>query len=400
MKKLSLLLLSLFLLLSAAIPVTAAVCGEAVPKDEGALRDYIKDCQAKIADNQGQQKTLAAAIAYFDNQIALTTAEIARIEAQLATLEIEIQDLEVKIDSIDYSLTDLTKTFISRVQSAYKKRLTTSPVTTLFATEGVGQLLRQLKYLESSRSHDQALMLELESERLTFDEQKTLKEAKQQEIIKVQTELRVKQSALAAQKAAKNSLLLETKNSEARFQSLLAQARAEFEAIQNILAGQGVETKVKEVAANDPIANIIMGSSCNSSGAHLHFIVSENGSTHNPFSYLGGTEHDNCSGSSCGSGDGDPFNPSGSWPWPISPPVTFSQGYGSTWAVRNTWVGGIYNFHNGIDINSSSSQVRAVQAGTLYRGAYTGSGGCALRYVRVDHLDSNLDTFYLHINYI
>jgi len=40
-----------------------------------------------------------------------------------------------------------------------------------------------------------------------------------------------------------------------------------------------------------------------------------------------------------------------------------------------------------------------VRSGTLFRGSYTGWNGCKLRYVRVDNDDSNLDTFYLHINY-
>ncbi|KKQ82625.1 MAG: hypothetical protein UT06_C0043G0001, partial [Candidatus Woesebacteria bacterium GW2011_GWA1_38_8] len=67
---------------------------------------------------------------------------------------------------------------------------------------------------------------------------------------------------------------------------------------------------------------------------------------------------------------------------------------------RNTWVGRIYSFHNGIDIVSNSSpDVRAVQGGTLFRGSFNGSNGCRLRYVRVDHESGDFDTLYLHINY-
>jgi len=133
----------------------------------------------------------------------------------------------------------------------------------------------------------------------------------------------------------------------------------------------------------------------------LHFITSQDGKAVNPFNYLRpGVDFENCSGSSCGSSDGDAFNPSGSWDWPIAPKIKYSQGFGSTWATRNTWVGRIYSAHNGIDINSNSgSEVKAVRGGTLFRGSYSGASGCRLRYVRVDHDDSDLDTFYLHINY-
>ena len=166
------------------------------------------------------------------------------------------------------------------------------------------------------------------------------------------------------------------------------------------MAGKGTESQVGHVNEGERIASVIQGASCNSSGTHSHFIVSSNGVTQNPFSYLrSGVSFENCSGPYCGSPDADPFNPSGSWNWPMNPSIKFNQGYGVTWAVRNTWAGSIYSFHNGLDFNGASSEVKAVRAGILFRGSYIGGSGCSLRYVRVDHDENELDTFYLHVNY-
>ena len=63
--------------------------------------------------------------------------------------------------------------------------------------------------------------------------------------------------------------------------------------------------------------------------------------------------------------------------------------------MRNTWVGRIYSFHNGIDITGSSSNVYAVADGTLYRGSY--AVGCTLSYAKLAHKDSNVATLYLHV---
>ncbi len=129
-------------------------------------------------------------------------------------------------------------------------------------------------------------------------------------------------------------------------------------------------------------------------------MVVENGEIKNPFNYLkSGVDYENCSAADCGSAGADPFNPSGSWIWPINPKIKFYQGYGNTWAVNHTWVRSIYTFHNGIDINSDSAEVKAVQSGTLYQGSYLGSNGCRLRYVRVEHENANIETIYAHINY-
>ena len=176
---------------------------------------------------------------------------------------------------------------------------------------------------------------------------------------------------------------------------MLEQARAEYTAIQGIIAGAGTETKLREVKKGDAIASVISGASCNSSGGHLHFIIQDNGAVVNPFAYLKSVDYSNCSGSSCGSSDGDSFSPSGSWDWPLNPPIELEQGYGSTWGVRNTWVGRIYSFHNGIDINGSSNTVSSVADGELYKGSY--AVGCALSYVKVVHKESNIVTFYLHV---
>ncbi len=352
----------------------------------------------KIGTLSGQKQTLAQAIAYLNTQIKLTQAKISATTIQLDKLGVEIDDLTGKIESIDFSLDDLTKLFISRVRETYM-RPSKYDTAIIAQSSGLGDILRGVEYTKKVRDHDRSILIALEKSRLDFNTQKELKETKQKEIETLKKKLDADKAVLASQVAAKNQLLIETKNSEAKYQLLLSQAMAELEAINDIIAGKGVEIEAGQILENQRIASVIQSASCNSSGAHLHFIVSQSGITQNPFNYLSAADHDNCSGSSCDSGDGDAFNPSGSWQWPISPKIKFSQGYGSTWAVRNTWVGRIYNFHNGIDINGSSSEVRTVKAGILYRGSYTGQDNCSLRYVRVDHADSDLETFYLHVNY-
>jgi murein DD-endopeptidase MepM/ murein hydrolase activator NlpD len=168
---------------------------------------------------------------------------------------------------------------------------------------------------------------------------------------------------------------------------LLSKARAEFAAIQGIVSGAGTETKMREVSKGDIIAFVISGASCNSTGTHLHFIVKSGNTVINPFSQLKNIDFVNYA-------YGDPFNPSGSWDWPLSPPIRFNQGYGVTNYVLS---GGWYDFHNGIDIASSSNAVLAVESGTLYRGSYSGNGGCTLPYVKLEHKDSDYSTLYLHV---
>lgn len=351
------------------------------------LSNQIEEYQRELDKLKSQASTLSNQIAQYDAQIRLTSLKIAQTEEKVALLGGRINQLEVSLKALDSA-------FTSRVVQTYKMSRTKEALILLMTSPDLTSAFSSFHYLQKIQEEDRNLLLRLENAQVSYKEEKVDQE-------NLQKELSDQKNVLGSQKSAKTYLLQVTKNDEKKYQELLNSSRAEFEAIQAIIAGKGKENEVGKISQGQRIASIIQGASCNSSGAHLHFIVSQGGNTQNPFSFLrSGVDFENCSGSSCESSDGDSFNPNGSWDWPISPKIKYSQGYGETWAVRNTWVGRVYRSHNGIDINSlSSSEIKAVRSGTLYQGSYTGYNGCRLRYVRVDHDDSDLDTFYLHINY-
>ena len=352
------------------------------------LKDEIDQYESEIQKLQGDADTLSNQIAQYDAQIYLTSLKITQTKEK-------INQLGGRIDQLEGSLQSLTTAFNNRVKRTYKMARLNQPYLMILTSDDLSGAVSSFHYIKKIQESDRDLLLRLEQAQEVYVAEKT-----DQEVL--QEELEQQQAVLGSQKAAKAQLLEETKNDEKRYQELLSTAKASYESIQAIISGRGDETEVGTVSAGERIASIIQGASCNSSGAHLHFIVKDsNGNSQNPFTFLKpGMSANNCSGSSCGSDDGDPFNPSGTWEWPVSGPIKFTQGYGSTWATRNTWVGRIYSFHNGIDFNNSSNpEVRAVSSGILYQGSYSGSNGCRLRYVRVDHDQNDYDTLYLHINY-
>jgi peptidoglycan hydrolase CwlO-like protein len=402
-KKLLVFLLVLIGLASILLPAQALEdCSGLEGTEKGkCLLELEAELRVKIQELQGQQKTLAEAISYLDSRIRLTKTQIEQTENELEILQKEIATLNVKIERLDVDLTDVSKVLISRVGATYK-RSRTPPFFVFFSSGGFSDFYGRIKYLQLAQINDRQVLMQLQETRDIHQQQKDLKQKKQEEMTKLQEQLAQQRTALNQQKVSKEELLQQTQNDEQKYQQLLAASRAELEAIQAIIAGKGTETEAGHVKAGDKIASIIQGGSCNSSGTHLHFMVSESGVIKNPFGYLKTIDYINCSGpggyNECN--PGDPFNPTGSWDWPISPPVRFSQGFGDTWAVHNTWVGQIYSFHNGIDINSeSSSTVKAIKDGDLFKGSYSGSGGCSLRYVRVHHDEGNVDTYYLHVNF-
>jgi septal ring factor EnvC (AmiA/AmiB activator) len=399
--KKGLVLLCFFTALILSPSLVLAITDQECQDDLNSGRNHLEECinlwSGLVGEKRQQITSLKAELQRFDASIAITTAQIYKTVAEIDQLEKEIDVLGTKIGHLDISLDQLSEILVKRITETYKKgRLDSFAL--LFSSNNFSDFIGRYKYLRVIQLHDRKLMLQMESVRANYADQKTVKEEKQVELEAARKKLEAQKLVLAQQKADRQRLLAATQNDEMRYQSLIASARAELIAIKGILAGQGKEVEVRHVNEGEKIASLIAGASCNSSGTHLHFMVVQGSNPQNPFNHLsGGISVENCSGSSCGSGDGDPFNPSGSWGWPLNPPLKFSQGYGVTWAIQHTWVGTVYDFHNGIDIISDSLDVKAVKNGTLYQGIY--QGGCNLTYVRVDHDDSDLDTLYLHVNY-
>ena len=334
-----------------------------------------------------------------NTSIAITTARIFATIKEIENLEKEIASLISKIGRLDISLDQLSEILAKRIAETYKKGKIDF-LSLFLSSKNFSDFVSSYKYLKVTQLHDRSLMVQMETARTNFADQKTLKEEKQKELDAAKKKNESLKLILAQQKKEKESLLKEGEKRIKDIQQLINQAIAEQVAIKGILAGQGKESKVGDVSDGQRIASLIQGSSCNSSGTHLHFMVIQDNNAQNPFNYLkSGIDYKNCSGSSCDGSDGDPFNPSGSWNWPINPQITLNQGYGKTWAVDHTWVGRVYQFHDGIDIIGSSSEVKAVKSGELFRGVYSGSSGCILQYVSVHHTEGNFNTYYLHVNY-
>jgi len=365
---------------------------EEVQADLGAIQSKIAEYESKINELQSEAKSLSSQIQIVDSQIALTELRIEEAEAKIKALKEDIEVTEDKIYNLEGDIDGISRALLNRIVASYKYGKVEA-WEVLLTSGNIDKFFTRLKYLKIVQVYDQKNILAAEQSKVSYANQQDILVEKEEEAEQLHIQLEGYNAQLESERVAKDQLLKETQGSEAVYQRLLAQARAEYASIQGIIAGKGVETKVGGVSEGERIASIIQGSSCNSSGTHVHFIVSSSGASQDPFNYLSSIDYTNNSG-------GDPFNPSGSWNWPIDATIKYNQGYGETWAVKNTWVGQVYRFHNGIDIGSTGSQtVRAVKGGALYQGSYSGNGGCRLQYVRVDHDEDDKDTFYLHVNY-
>jgi peptidoglycan hydrolase CwlO-like protein len=366
-------------------------------QDENAYLTCIKDKQSclerKIDETQSQQNTLSNTISILNGQIQVQELNIQQTLAEIRVLEKEIEDLSQRIGGLDLSLDQLSRLMVRRVGEQYKRQHI-NPVTLVFTDKSLSNFLIDYKYLKLAREQTLDAMQRAETQRQLYNEQKTLKEDKQTQVTAKQRQLEQQQDTLEKQRAEQQYLLTDTRNNEARYQEELAKTLNELRAIQSIIAGKGTESSVGEVHEGDGIASVIAGASACSTGTHLHFEVVKDSAHRDPASYLKPIDI-------VWSNDPDSsFGFSGNWEWPLNNAARITQGYGMTYYARvKRAYGGAP--HTGIDMISKTSgnyQVKAVKDGTLYRGSIPCGGGL-LRYVKVQHKDDGISSYYLHINY-
>jgi len=380
-------ILAFLLVLSLFLVPGAVIADECADKPVG---EKVGCYEAKLQENLGKQKTLANTISYLDNKISLKRAEIGQTEEDIKSVEKEIVTLSVKIGRLDVSLTDVSELLISRVGAAYKRSLF-KPIMMLFSSKGLTDFFERNKYLQTIQLNDRKILLELQTSRDVHQEQKDLKQQKQEQLEGLKTQLSAQRVALGGQKQEKQNLLAATRNDEKRYQALLADAQRERQNIYNaflsIPDGERVPVKKGDVLGS-------MGSTGFSTGPHLHFSVYHDpfriGDHENPTSYLNSKNllHD---ATACDDTPSEITRPigSGSYEWPMSDP-RITQCYGHTpWS----WMYST-NFHNGVDmVNKSNIAIRATDNGEAiyYRGGQSAGNG-----VFIFH-DNGKMTLYWHL---
>lgn len=369
------------------------------------LNDLIAKYQQQLNDARGQEKTLKSQLTYIDTQTKVTELKVAEAENQIAKLEHEIDDLSGRITRLSETLDSLSEVLLNRIVQTYKHG-NYSSIDLLFSSNGFSDLLERVKYISVAQANDKKVLYQLQATKATYNDQKVDKEARQAQQEKLKKDLEKYQTQLADQKKQKDSLLKITQNNETIYQQKILAAQQEQQAILAILNGRGEEVADGHVNKGDIIGHYITyqfnanGSSPCSSGIHLHFEVHQNNSIQDPNNYLTSTNFqysDNDGGKNEGS-----ISPHGSLDWPISQPISITQGYGMTpYATGEFDHIKHYNGgpHTGIDMWTPPgvTAVKAVHEGTKYTGQLVGicSGG-PLRYKRVDHGDG-ISSLYLHV---
>jgi peptidoglycan hydrolase CwlO-like protein len=232
----SLFLFFLFFLASSFADIYAEDCDQKYKCEEGnenyqSCLTELRNCwQGKVDATRSEANTLQSAINIINGQIRVQALKVQQTVAEINSLEKEITELSERIEGLGISLNRLSEILIKRIRESYKQsRLPYK--TNFFASESFNDFVSQYRYLNLAQDQTLDIMKKTELQRLTYNQQKELKETKQQEVEKKRQELQSQKNVLDSQKASKDELLKQTRSSEAVYQQKLAEATAELNSL-------------------------------------------------------------------------------------------------------------------------------------------------------------------------
>lgn len=357
-------------------------------KTEAELQNQIKELEAKINRAQSQASSLSREINLIEGNIALKTVQIEQAEYQIEQkteeLELLIEDiglLEVRLNRLDETIDYHSNLLAKRIKRQYIERQQSS-FELLMSSDGVGDFLAKMKYLQEVEQQDKELIKVMGSTKDRYEEQKDILREKKDQVEKIKAEIENQKTqaeslraSLASQKQEKDNLLRITKNDEKRYQQNLEQAKKELSQIQSAASVVVREGKAVDVEKGEVIGT--MGNSGFSTGAHLHFSVysysvedfQSTGSWgwyysnyKNPLDYL--KSKTVRWGTGCSRDpSGDVKSGKGDWNWPMASP-RITQSYGGN-TCYNWMYGG--KVHPALDmVGMGDISVRAVEDGEAY----------------------------------
>ncbi len=205
------------------------------------LQNKIKEYEGKINDLKSQENTLSSQIGIMDNQINLTELKIQSTKRQIEQLNKDINTAGDKITELEDSISQTTKALISRVNASYQVGRI-DPWQLFLGSSNISNFMTRLTYLKLVEANDKKTIYAAQQSKQNYSDEKDQLEEKQRQVEALKKQLTDYTAQLSKDKDAKESLLSDTRGSEANYQKLLANAQAQLAGFSAFTQNQGGAT--------------------------------------------------------------------------------------------------------------------------------------------------------------
>ena len=208
----------------------------------------IKKYKSQIEAKRKEADTLKNQIYILESQKEKTLLEINKLEVKTNQIELEIKANEIEINSLNEQQL-LMKDKIAELIREINKSDDKTYLEVVLLYDNLSEFFNHITYLENVEEGLQADLDHLQrvTDKLNTEQENLL--TRKNNLVAVKRKLEEEKSRLESQEYTKNSLLIQTRNSEKQYQSLIAKERALQDSINSELVT--LEKRLREQLADD-----------------------------------------------------------------------------------------------------------------------------------------------------
>lgn len=191
-----------------------------------ALAEEIDKYKENINQTRGKASTLQNQIYLINNQIAKANLDIQAKEEEIKTTELEIEQIDLKIKEKELLITrdkNELSAFIRRLDRYDEKDY----LAIILSNKSFSEFFDQVKYLESIQGDLQKALNRVQENVDALNQKKDEQNKKRDQLSELLKKLDNERYALTDQKQTKNYLIIQTQQSEKKFQILMDDLKAE-----------------------------------------------------------------------------------------------------------------------------------------------------------------------------
>ncbi len=252
LKKIISLSLAIFLVFFFGYKVLAANLNDQldVKKDNIQQIDQkIQELQQQIEQKQNEQVTLKNQITIFDTEIEKTKAQIQKTQVETERTNLEIDKLKIEIDLKKKEIANQKIILGEYIRLIYEYDQV-SAIEILFGYNSFSDFLDQMENVETLENKGQQTLDQVQRIKIEMDSNKKDLDSKAKDLANLDDQLSFEKEELSGKKIGKENILVQTKDKEEEFQSLLVKAKEEQDIANNEI--YAIEQQIRSQQQDDP----------------------------------------------------------------------------------------------------------------------------------------------------
>jgi len=222
------------------------------------LNKQISASQSKISALQNSEDTLQNEIAILNNQVAQNNLDIQSTQDQIDEITLELQQLDAQISDMDKHVA-ADRGMLGDLIRKIDREDDRTALLAMFLADDLSSIFGRVKSMTDLQGDMLTTVKRLQEEEAAAVEKRAEQSAKNDELRKQKDQLEVDQIRLTDTLASKQELMDETRNSENKYQGIVASLRNEADSVTSDITS--LEQQVQQrIAADDrfPAGDVIL----------------------------------------------------------------------------------------------------------------------------------------------